>query len=151
MSKVFVVGYDNERSIELRAKRQLTLRLTSAEPLASEYIIVANQGVPIWISEIESFTVPTGIFPKPITINFGKIVFLENDWNEVAGILRYMNEDLTHGKIVSLDVKPLLSAGDKLPANDTPRQGSLSVDQAKARLAWTYGVEEAMVRISIDL
>lgn len=150
MGSVFVVGYNSNYSAELRAKRQLSVRLTTAEPISTQYVLVAYQGIPVWLAEVESFSAPPGEFPKVVSINLGQIVYLEDEWSKVSQILP-LDVDIAHGKIVSLDIDQFLILGDKLPIDDSPRGPTLSASDAKARLAWTYGVSEPQVKITIDL
>jgi hypothetical protein len=149
VKKVLVVGHNADLSLELRAKRRLTVEFIGAELLANEFVVVVHNGIPIWLAEIVSFSVPPGSPPKRLTLELGGVVLLEGKWVEASSYVP--REQLSHGQNVHLDVAKLFEIGDPLGSKESPGHGALCAAEAKLRLAWTYGVKEGHVKISIDL
>ncbi|WLG53999.1 hypothetical protein PSH77_14960 [Pseudomonas extremorientalis] len=148
MKNVFCVGYTDQVSIELRSKRKITLRLTDSAPLISDYVLVESNGIPIWIAEIDTFSVSGGTFPKEVVVSLGQVTLLEGVWSEVSQIVR--NADIRHGKTIELNVDPLIAVGQSTNSSSEGSRGSLTAREAAASLAWTYGVKEQQVKISIE-
>lgn len=76
------------------------------------------------------------------------MTFLEGVWAEVSQLLR--STDVRHGKTIVLNVDPLIALGKTTNSNFEGSRGSLTAQEAVASLAWTYGVKEQQVKISIE-
>lgn len=147
MEETFVIDYTEEVARDLRSERGVTVRLTDPKPLEVGFVLIANRGIPVWIAKVDSFTMPNGTFPKEVTISVGEVAALEQLWTEVSSLVRGV--DIEHGKIVALKVSNLFAIGEKSNMRaSTPV--TLTAKAAIPRLAWTYGVTEANVKITIE-
>ncbi|WP_122575255.1 hypothetical protein [Pseudomonas viridiflava] len=148
MKTVFCLGYTDQVSNDLRSRRKVSFRLTDSDPLISDYVMIESNGIPVWIAEVDAFSVPGGSFPKEVTLSLGAVTYLEGVWIEVSKILR--SADVGHGKTIELDVDSLVALGKSNNSNSEGSRGSLTAQEAVASLAWTYGVKEQQVKISIE-
>ncbi|MGN0924738.1 hypothetical protein [Ectopseudomonas mendocina] len=151
MNKTLIVRHSDVISLELRAERKVSVQLAGADALEVGRVMVVNDNhVPVWIADIERFEIQPGGLKSPVTIRLARVVFLEGHWGEVSKIIvRY--DDPEPGKIVLVDAEKLMRIGEDIEFTDSPQGGALTPGQAKTRLAWTYGVPESQVKISIDL
>lgn len=149
MAKVLVLGHSDQLSKELRAQRAITVQVAALEPMTSEYVLVVHNRIPVWIAKIDKFAIQTGAFPKIANIQLETVVSLDENWPEAASFIDF--KQIETDKVCDLQVKPLFGMGKPLNAIDERTGGVLSVDEAAKRLAWTYGVKENQVKISIEL
>lgn len=155
MKKVVTIRYTEKRSVELRAKRQVSFTISEDEALienlaCAEYLLIADERrIPHWVAEINRFAITPGDYPRSITASLGRIASLSESWLEVAEIIR--GKSLAHAKVELLDVEALFNVGNLIASNADEPFDSLTAKDAAARLAWTYGVEASQVKISIEL
>ncbi|MEE5149114.1 hypothetical protein V2J91_23755 [Pseudomonas alliivorans] len=148
LKNVFCWGYSDQVSNDLRSKRKITFRLTDSDPLISDYILIETNGIPVWIAEVDAFSVPAGSFPKEVVVSLGQITLLDGVWNEVSQVLGHAH--VQHGKTIKLNIDPIVALGKITNSNSEGSRGSLTAQEAAASLAWTYGVKEQQVKISIE-
>ena len=155
MKKVITIQYTKERSVELRAKREVSFTLAEGEAsienltFAEYLLIVDDQRIPQWVAEINRFAITPGDHPRPITVSLGRTASLCEAWLEVAKIIQ--GKSLTHAKVELLDVEALFNVGNLIASNAGEPFDSLTAKDAATRLAWTYGVKTSQVKISIEL
>lgn len=147
MEKILVLEYTKEISHELRGERTVTVQLRDARSLEVGYIMIAGGGVPVWIAKVDSFFMSGGPFPKKVKASLGEVTALEQSWSDVARLVEDVGID--HGKIIDLDIPKLLFIGKSLNL-PSASPGTLTVQTAVPRLAWTYGVPEENVKIAIE-
>lgn len=153
MEQVYIVSQDGDSSLEIRAKRTLTIQLHDSGVLTNNLLLVAHDGIPSWLAEIEGFTIPVGAFPKKAIISLGKTVSLQGMWNRTSAHMP--REDLMPGRSQLLNAQELFKIGNPIgpldePFLEQPFGSGLTAAEARARLAWKYGVSEDRVKISID-
>lgn len=149
MAKVLVLGYSDQNSKELRAQRAITVRVVGAEPLASEYVLIMDNRIPVWIGKIDKFSASAGAFPKDSRISFEQVAFLGGNWPATASFVDADRIQLD--RIVELQVDQLFEMGEHLTSIEERVGNVLTVGEAAARLAWTYGVPQHQIKISIEL
>lgn len=149
MSQFFVVGETRERVDELLVKRQVTLEMRTSKPLEAEYLLIADtgRGVPSWAAKIRKCIVSPGPFPKDVSFVVGEMASLLGAWTEVSVAVR--DHRIDDGALIELNSIQLVALGEPLNAPG-PAPGVLTAQQALPRLAWTYGVPEEKVKISIE-
>jgi len=155
MKNVVTIRYTQERSVELRGKREISFTLSEGEAsienltLAGYLLIVDERQIPQWVAQISRFTITPGDHPKSVTASLGRTASLYGAWLEVAKIIQ--GKSLTHAKVELLDVEALFNVGNLIASNAGEPFDSLTAKDAATRLAWTYGVETSQVKISIEL
>jgi len=155
MKKVVTIRYTQERSVELRAKREVSFTISEGEAsiedlaLAEYLLIVDERQIPQWVAQINRFAITPGDYPKPVTASLGRTASLYEAWLDVAKIIQ--GKSLAHAKVELLDVEALFNVGNLIASNAEEPFDSLTAKDAATRLAWTYGVEASQVKISIEL
>lgn len=155
MKNVLTINQTPERSIDIRARREVTFILDQSEGIAEDItqaehvLVVGEHDIPLWVGKIESFSISPGSNKKHITIRVGKLVSLFESWAVVSAYTQ--NHRLIHAKVTKMDVEVLIKAGTLVTGNEDVTFGSLTAKEAATRLAWTYGVAASQVKISIRL
>ncbi|MFY1664040.1 hypothetical protein [Pseudomonas sp. Pseu.R1] len=155
MKDVLTINHTSERSIDIRARREISLNLDPSEGTvqditqAEHVLIVGDHGIPYWVAKIEHFSISPGSNKKHITIRLGKLVSLFESFAQVSKHIQ--NHRLTHAKITKMDVEALFRVGTLITASEDVSFSALTANEAATRLAWTYGVAASQVEISIKL
>lgn len=149
MQSVLVIGFNEERSNQIKIARQVSADFESEDVRECKYVlVVSNQRIPVWLGEISTVSFSPEKSLQHATLSLSKVVFLEGAWDKVSVIIRGVDFNL--GKAVNLDVDTLFAAGTALTQAEGESVPVLTAAEAVRRLAWTYGVQDDQVKVSIQ-
>lgn len=150
MAAVLVIPYGEKVSLDIRSNKKVSFDVYGFDQLNVQHVLVVHDGrFPIWIAEISNFTIEARVeFPKKVTAELKKVAELEGK-PEIQSV--FYNTDLPLWKTVSLDTQKLFGYG-RLVLGKVEGDSAvpLTLADAATRLAWTYGVSESQISVTIS-